>query len=70
MKRLLLLVCLVGCTTTPTQTKKQAAGLEYYKDTRTNLCFVRNIVYDSNGFGNNVFSNVPCTPEVEQFVTK
>jgi hypothetical protein len=70
MKYLLLLV-LVGCgITNPTQTKQEAQTLEYYKDTRTNLCFVRNAVENSNGFAYNVFTNVPCTPEVEKLITK
>lgn len=71
MKRLLLLLCLAACMPTgPADTKKEAQELEYYKDTRTNLCFVRNVVINSNGFSDNVFCNVPCTPEVEQLVTK
>lgn len=63
------LLFLLGCGITNTaQTKEEAKQLEYYKDTRTNLCFVRNAVENSNGFGYNVFTNVPCTPEVEALI--
>lgn len=34
----------------------------YYKDTRTNLCFVGSAVGHSSG----LLTNVPCTPEVEK----
>lgn len=68
-KLILLLLCLVGCGVSgSTQTKEEATRLEYYKDSRTNLCFVRNSVTNSNGFSDNVFTNVPCTPEVEKLV--
>jgi len=35
--------------------------IHYSKDKRTNLCFA----YHELSFNNAVFTNVPCTPEVE-----
>lgn len=62
---------LVGCMPTGTKaTQEEATKLEYYKDTRTNLCFVRNVVTNSNGFSDNIFTNVPCSPEVEKLLSK
>lgn len=68
MKRLLFLLGLCGCIGPSgiTETKQEVQTLEYYKDDRTGLCFVRNHVTNSNGFSDNVFANVPCTPEVEK----
>lgn len=40
---------------------EQVNELRYYKDQKTNLCFVEN--YNSHG---TVFTNVPCTEEVEK----
>lgn len=60
-----------GCGPSGVQeTQREATTLEYYKDTRTNLCFVRNVVTNSNGFSDNVFANVPCTPEVEKLINQ
>jgi hypothetical protein len=71
LKVAIISALLTGCGLTgPEATKKEIIQLEYYKDTRTNLCFVRNTVTNSNGFSDNVFANVPCTPEVESLVTK
>lgn len=71
MKKILMLLCLVGCMPTgPEYTKQEVQTIEYYKDTRTNLCFVRNVVENSNAFSYNVFTNVPCTPEVERLIAK
>ena len=70
MKYLVLLVTLcMGCGIPGVQaTKEEANQLEYYKDPRTNLCFVRSAVENGRGFGYNVFSYVPCTPEVEKLI--
>lgn len=73
MKKLtvILLLCLVGCGPTNVhETHEEAQTLEYYKDTRTNLCFVRNHVTNSNGLSDNIFTSVPCTPEVEKLLLK
>jgi len=70
-KILILLLCLMGCGPLGQEgTKKEAQNIEYYKDSRTNLCFVRNIVCGPNGYCDNVFANVPCTPEVENLLIK
>lgn len=69
MKKLLVLLCLVGCGMTgPAETKQEVQSVQYYKDNRTGLCFVRNTVTNSNAFTDNVFCNVPCTPEVEALI--
>jgi hypothetical protein len=71
MKKILFLLCLMGCGPLGQEgTKKEAQNIEYYKDSRTNLCFVRNIVCGSDGCCYNVFANVPCTPEVEKLLIK
>lgn len=67
----LLFLFLVGCGISgPTETKKEAQTIDYYKDERTGLCFARSAVENSNGFGHNIFSYVPCTPEVEKLLVK
>lgn len=70
MKQLILLLCLTSCIgpSDVESTKEEAQVLEYYKDTRTNLCFVRNSVTNSQAISYNVFTNVPCTPEVEKLI--
>lgn len=70
MKKLLLFLGLCGCIgpSSITETKQKVQELEYYKDSRTELCFVRNYVINSNGFSDNVFANVPCTSEVEKLI--
>ena len=69
MKKHLLLLCLIGCIPTNIiETKQEVQSVEYYQDARTNLCFVRNIVTNSQGFSDNVFTYVPCTPEVEKVI--
>ena len=63
------LLLLVACgITNPAETKKEIEQIEYYKDSRTNLCFVRSAVENSNAIGYNVFTYVPCTPEVEKLI--
>jgi hypothetical protein len=71
MKKILLLLCLVSCGVSgQAETKKEAQSLDYYKDNKTNLCFVRNSVCNTNGICYNIFTNVPCTPEVENLLIK
>jgi hypothetical protein len=70
-KFLLLFVLLVGCGPTDiASTNAQVQYMEYYKDNRTGLCFVRNYVGDGHGGYYNVFTYVPCTPEVEKYLVK
>jgi hypothetical protein len=52
----------------PAQDRVQS--LSYVKDNRTGLCFTYMSVTNSNGFSSDVFSNVPCTPEVEKLIQK
>lgn len=69
MKKLLvLLLLLVGCETSEQVAKRKANYLFYYKDIRTNLCFVDNVVYNHYGVDSHVFSNVPCSDEVEKII--
>lgn len=51
-----LMLC-VGCTSATEEVNEMG----YYKDGRTGLCFAYNRTYG----GHPVFTNVPCTPEVE-----
>ncbi len=81
---ILLLLSLFGCTPETQEEKiqrKLAVGtvkvnsVAYYKDSRTNLCFAfawggGTFISGGNGStGGPVFTNVPCTPEVEKMVT-
>lgn len=45
---------------------QQANQISYYKDERTQLCFVHSTVYTD--INSTVFSHVPCTPEVEGLI--
>jgi hypothetical protein len=75
MKKVLLLVlCLFGCSE---QTRHEmfpspqesAQGIHYVKDNRTGLCFVYNSIgMSAQGGGGDVYTNVPCTPEVEKLI--
>jgi len=75
MKIILLCLCLVGCNEESREgfrkevfptVHEEAQRITYVKDTRTNLCFVRNsVLTDVNSV---VFTNVPCTPEVEKLI--
>jgi hypothetical protein len=53
----------------PSEAKK-AQSLMYVKDNRTNLCFVHNYVTNSNLGSYDIYTNVPCTPEVEKLLVK
>lgn len=75
MKKILLCLLLMGCDegskesfrkeVFPT-THEQAQRIHYVKDKRTDLCFVYNsVLTDVNSV---VFTNVPCTPEVEKLI--
>lgn len=55
------LLFLAGCETS----KETLNKITYYKDERTGLCFVDNVTY----YGYDVFTNVPCTPEVEKVIS-
>lgn len=62
LKAMITSLLVMGCETS----SKQVNGLRYYKDYRTNLCFVESTTY----YGYEVFSNVPCTPEVEALIAQ
>lgn len=49
---------------------ERAQNLSYVKDERTNLCYVHNYVQNSNLGTYHIFTNVPCTPEVEKLLSK
>ena len=73
MKRVLFLLCLVACSPQAREdffppANKRVAQITYVKDTRTNLCFVHNEVTMPNMVSYDVFTNVPCTPEVEALI--
>jgi hypothetical protein len=70
---LLVSLCLLGCNslqekTFPT-TSEEVNQLIYYKDQRTQLCFIENDV-PTSPFSATIFSNVPCTPEVEKLISE
>lgn len=69
-KIILLSVCLLGCSALNPSEEKQVTNLRYYKDDRTNLCFVHNSVTSSNGWTYDIFTHVPCTTEVEELIKK
>jgi len=71
----LIACCLLACDDGPAAVKEIPSAenthyasiyFTYFKDTRTNLCFV------SEGLGRNyaVMTNVPCTPEVLALIGK
>jgi len=64
-----IFLLLIGCNS-PEKINTQINQIEYYKDIRTNLCFVNNDTFNSNGFTFNIFTCVPCTPEVESLLKK
>ena len=74
MKKIVIaLLLLVGCATPEEQVRYSQIKLHsliYYKDDRTNLCFVDNDVYNHYGSDSHVFANVPCSPEVEVLIKK
>ncbi len=75
MKKILLCLLLISCNEDSRESfrkevfptaHEEAQRIFYVKDNRTNLCFVRNsILTDVNSV---VFTNVPCTPEVEKLI--
>ena len=44
--------------------------IQYVKDNRTELCFVYNVIENGHFVTYDVFTNVPCTPEVEALIGK
>jgi len=66
MKKILLVFLLLGCETQKPQEEIQ--DIKYYKDYRTNLCFVNNSINNGHWGIYHIYSNVPCTPEVEKLI--
>jgi hypothetical protein len=71
-----LCLLLLGCNESarkeffPTPTEN-AQRILYVKDQRTGLCFVFNSVGASaQGGGGDVYTNVPCSPEVERLINE
>lgn len=72
MKSILLFACLIGLVACDKQEMRRdwvkddierlGDNLNYYKDSRTNLCFA-GMYLNSHGA---VFTSVQCTPEVEK----
>lgn len=78
MKKFLLVFLLLGCdspkeksaTPSPSWEAKQAEHIVYVKDSRTNLCFTMSTVSEYPLGTAVIFSNVPCTPGVEELIRK
>lgn len=67
---LLLLLCSCGRLGLPTP-ENRVKNISYYKDPRTGLCFVDNeMTAGQVGVTDDIFSYVPCTPEVEKLIGK
>lgn len=49
---------------------EQTNRLRYFKDNRTNLCFTLSLVSEYPAGTANIYSYVPCTPEVEKLLIK
>jgi hypothetical protein len=60
LKVMIISLFLAGCPSP----SEEVGQVQYYKDNRTNLCFVINRSY--GGYLN--FTYVPCTPEVERLI--
>jgi hypothetical protein len=73
--KILLVFLVIGCDE---NTKKEffpspaqkANSITYVKDERTQLCFVYNYVTNSSMGSYDIFTNVPCSPEVEKLLVK
>lgn len=71
MRKILFTICLImGCASNEelVSTDKDALGsyLNYYKDTKTNVCYSAMFLRANTG----VLTSVPCTPEVEEVAHK
>lgn len=74
MKKLIIF-CLLLFACTPETRKEfaptpdeEANRIRYYKDNRTGLCFASSEVSEYPIGTAEVFTNVPCTPEVEKLL--
>lgn len=48
--------------------REKANKITYTKDDRTTLCYAHNVVQDDHGLNWDVFTNVPCSQEVERLI--
>jgi hypothetical protein len=66
MKKILFIICLMGCISSEERVSNNLdvlkSELEYYKDTKANVCFS---VVKMIGSPTGEVTSVPCTPEVE-----
>lgn len=72
MKRILLilLVLCYGCDDA-TSSERASRNIHYIKDNRTGLCFVDSTFTSGNvPITNHIYTNVPCTKEVEDLLIK
>lgn len=73
MRYLLFGLLLCACNS-PTNVKvyenKEVNNLSYYKDNQTGLCFISSTVHSYPIGTDTIYSNVPCTPEVEKLIKK
>lgn len=66
-----LTMLLVGCDQVISNPDRDANQLYYVKDERTGLCFVYNSIgMSAQGGGGDVYTNVPCTTEVEKVIAE
>lgn len=75
LKLMTISLLVLGCDQPQTNGQNlspTAQNIGYVKDERTGLCFVDNIVHDGYyGLGyTHVYTNVPCSPEVERILVK
>jgi hypothetical protein len=73
MKKLLLCLFLVACNETQQGApapEQKGVQLSYVKDRRTNLCFALSYVGEYPIGTATIFTNVPCSSEVEQLISK
>jgi hypothetical protein len=76
MKTILLLtLCLLACDEQTRQqliptVAEEANKIGYYKDDRTGLCYATSFVSEYPFGTATIFSNVPCSSEVEKLLGK
>lgn len=73
MKKLLLLLALLSCDAETRKsiapsTEDKAGMIKYVKDPRTSLCFAVSWVSEYPIGQADIYTNVPCSPEVEKLI--
>lgn len=73
MKKILLLLALVACDKNSVHEfispHDNVADVTYVKDSRTGLCFAVSYVSEYPVGTADVYTSVPCSPEVEKLIT-